>query len=191
MHPSQFCSRHSNPSYGVSSSSYRGSTGARVPRNPMMVLYSLEWAATLQPCASQPDSCTRHAFLNLSVQEISDFTANSSSHPFGAFATELPYAGVDLSVLGQDALLVCAVDIFRVDVPLLTSTGRAQSIYTRVINLFSCDACLIAFLRLTGSTLRTSSGSFGATIRPFALPLSIIHFANYPTRLICLSCSFS
>jgi hypothetical protein len=67
------------------------------------------------------------------LQEVTDVTSDSTSNPFAAFAPEVPSAGTNIGVLAKGALLVCAVDMFRVDMPLMSPVSCPQDVYTRVI----------------------------------------------------------
>lgn len=64
-------------------------------------------------------------------QDISHFDPLTEKS-FRSFAAEIPVAHGDLDPLAPNSFVVCAVDMFRVDIPILSSAGAHQPVYSQV-----------------------------------------------------------
>ncbi|KAJ6486484.1 hypothetical protein C8R47DRAFT_1072425 [Mycena vitilis] len=69
------------------------------------------------------------------VLDTSDLSSDSSDAAFASFNSEVPVTHGVLGVLVKGALLGCAVEMFRVDMPLQSARGIGQDVFTRAYAL--------------------------------------------------------
>ncbi|KAJ7893233.1 hypothetical protein B0H13DRAFT_2339824 [Mycena leptocephala] len=89
-------------------------------------------------CQGTPSLFDGAVYVRISAattQEICDLAAKGAPPFFASFAKEVPSSGAATSPLATGGLVVCAVDMFRVDMPVASWADRPQPIYARAYGL--------------------------------------------------------
>ncbi|KAJ7651583.1 hypothetical protein DFH06DRAFT_1331534 [Mycena polygramma] len=105
-------------------------------------------------CQGAPDSYAGAIYVRVSehtTTDVNDFGAETlaqetSATPFSSFAPEVPIVDRVPQPLDIGALLICAVDMFRADIPI-RERGLGQTIYDRAYGLNA--AAVVRFVRST------------------------------------------
>ncbi|KAJ6471306.1 hypothetical protein C8R47DRAFT_1297777 [Mycena vitilis] len=103
-----------------------------VPSTARRVLTRQDW------CQGSPDlddGLIYVRFSSASTTDVSDLSSGEFAQVFAGFSSEVPVLQGSPTVFVKGALLGCSVDMFRVDMPLLSSTGTRQDVYTRAYGL--------------------------------------------------------
>ncbi|KAJ6494902.1 hypothetical protein C8R47DRAFT_1213562 [Mycena vitilis] len=114
---------------------------------PEVLRFVLNQQAWCQGTPALPDGIVFVRISAETVLDVSNLSADSHLEPFLSFAPEVPQPGPDGSPLAKGSLVVCSVDMFRVDVPVPAMDGKSQELYARAYGLNASSA--VRFVRRT------------------------------------------
>ncbi|KAJ7927960.1 hypothetical protein B0H13DRAFT_2311827 [Mycena leptocephala] len=107
------------------------------------------------------------------TSEISDLSTPSSDQQFGHFATEVPVVHGDPSAFELGGLVAFAVDMFRVDMPILSISGAIQDVYDRTHGLNASSIILLSkYLLSHARIVRSWFDETAACVLPALWPSS-------------------